>query len=340
MSMRIAVLGLGFMGSTHVKAWRSIADAELAAVYSNDDRKLTGDLSEMEGNLGTKGETFDFTNVRKYKDISELLNDPVDVVDVCLPTHLHYATALAALRAGKHVLVEKPMALEGKMADELVTQSQASGRVLMAAQVLRFLPSYRALSEGIASGQVGRVRSAFFRRRCAAPTWNKWLGDSEKSGGGVFDLLIHDIDFALMLFGMPAFVSASGHEDLPLGVDVLNATLHYGGDLTAIITGGWFHKKSYPFSMEFTVAADGGTFEYSSLRGDEVMLYDCAGEKQSVPLRQEDGFVEELRYFHSCCAEGSRPNYCPPEDSAAAVKLARLLLEARKNNGEKIACRL
>src|SRR4051812_10441110 len=109
--MRIAVLGLGFMGSTHVKAWSRIPEAKLAAVYSSDEKKLSGDLSAIEGNLGTKGEAFDFTDVRKYRDIPELLNDPdIDAVDICLPTHLHYATALAAIRAGKHVLVEKPIA--------------------------------------------------------------------------------------------------------------------------------------------------------------------------------------------------------------------------------------
>ena len=107
-------------------------------------------------------------------------------------------------------------------------------------------------------------------------------------------------------------------------------------EFTAVITGGWHHKKAYPFSMEYTVVADGGTFEYSSQRGDDVILYDCAGEKRPVELRKEDGFEAELQYFHSCCVDGSRPNYCPPEDSAAAVKLARLLLEARKRNGEKI----
>lgn len=339
--MRIAVLGLGFMGSTHLKAWRNIPEAELVAVYSNDETKLTGDLSRIQGNLGGPGETFDFGNVRKYRDIQELLKDPeIEAVDICLPTHLHYATALAALQADKHVLVEKPIALDGKTADELVSESQSRGRTFMAAQVLRFIPSYRALAEAISSGQYGPVRSALFRRRCAAPVWSKWLGDADKSGGGVFDLLIHDIDFALMLFGMPEAVSATGYEDLPLGIDTIHATLYYAGGLTAVIAGGWFHKKAYPFSMEYTVAADGGTFEYSSLRGNDVTLYECAGEAKPVALRDEDGFEAELRYFLSCASSGSRPNYCAPEDSAAAVKLARLLLEARKRNGEKIACQV
>lgn len=339
--MRIAVLGLGFMGSTHVQAWKNVHEAELAAVYSTDEKKLSGDLRDIQGNLGGPGQSFDFTGVSKYRDIQQLLDDSsIPAVDICLPTHLHYATALAALRAGKHVLVEKPIALEGRMADELVQEAKDRNLILMAAQVLRFIPSYRALVDELASGTHGPVRSALFRRRCAAPVWSKWLGDADKSGGGVFDLLIHDIDFALMLFGKPDFLSATGYEDLPLGIDSMHATLYYPSGLSAIIAGGWFHKKAYPFSMEYTVATDGGTFEYSSQRGDEVTLYQCAGEQRLVPLRQEDGFEAELRYFHGCCVDGSRPSYCSPEDSAAAVKLARLLLEARKKNGEKIPCQL
>ena len=74
-----------------------------------------------------------------------------------------------------------------------------------------------------------------------------------------------------MLFGMPESVSATGYEDLAFGVDVINATLYYSDEFTAVITGGWHHKKAYPFSMEYTVVADGGTFEYSSQRGDDVI---------------------------------------------------------------------
>jgi predicted dehydrogenase len=329
------------MGTTHLKAWRTVPGAELAAVYSNDDRKLTGDLTHIEGNLGGKGESFDFTSVRKYRDTTELFADSgVDLVDICLPTHLHYATALAALRAGKHVLVEKPLSLNGDLADELIAEAQAANRVLMAAHVLRFVPAYRALAASLTSGGYGIVRSAVFQRRCAAPTWSKWLGDADKSGGGVFDLLIHDVDFALMLFGMPESVSATGHEDLALGIDLIYSTLHYRDGFNCVIAGGWHHKKAFPFSMDYTVTADGGTFDFNSLRGDEVDLYESAGTKSSLEAPAADAFEAELQYFHSCCVDGLRPSYCPPEESAAAVKLARLLLEARKNNGEKIACRM
>jgi predicted dehydrogenase len=339
--MRTAVIGLGFMGSTHLRAWQNVQDAQVTAVYSSDEQKLTGDLSEVQGNLGGPSGKLDFSNVRKYKGISTLLADSeIDAVDICLPTYLHAPTAIAALRAGKHVLVEKPMALTGDLADEIIEEAKRARRILMAAQVLRFIPSYRALWDSLRNGDFGTVRSALLRRRCAAPFWNKWLADAQKSGGGVFDLLIHDVDICLAMFGKPAAVSATGYEDLDGGVDVITATLHYDGMPSVVITGGWHHKRAYPFSMEYTVVTDGGTFEYNSQRGNDVTLYDAAGDSRPVKLVDEDGFEAELRYFVSCCRSNERPVYCPPEESAKAVRLSLMLLEARKNNGEKIECQL
>jgi predicted dehydrogenase len=329
------------MGSTHLRAWQNVPDAQIAAVYSADEKKLTGDLSEVQGNLGGTTGKLDFTNVKKYRDIDSLLADAeIDAVDICLPTHLHAPVSIDALRAGKHVLVEKPMALTGDLAESIIAEAEKSGRILMAAQVLRFFPSYRALHEALRSGQFGPTRSAFFRRRCAAPFWNEWLGDTSKSGGGIFDLLVHDVDMCLALFGHPVALSATGYEDLAGGVDIITATLHYDDVPSVIITGGWHHKKAYPFSMEYTVATKRGTFEYSSTRGNEVTLYGADGESRAVELRDEDAFEAELRYFASCCLKGERPAFCPPEESAQAVKVSLLLHEARLKNGEKVPCRI
>jgi len=332
---------LGFMGSTHLRAWQNVANARVAAVYSDDEQKLTGDLSQVQGNLGGTTGKLDFSGVRKYRDIAQLLRDPeIDAVDICLPTFLHASTAIEAVRAGKHVLVEKPMALTGELADEMIAAAKKAGRTLMTAQVLRFIPSYRALYDSLRSGNFGKVCAALLRRRCAAPFWNKWLADEGKSGGGVFDLLIHDVDFCLAIFGVPAAVSATGYEDLDAGVDVITGTLHYKDIPSVVITGGWHHKKAYPFSMEYTVVTDGGTFEYSSQRGSDVTLYDASGESRAVDLRTEDGFEEELRYFVACCRDGKAPEFCPPEESAQALKLTLQMVRAREKNGEPVACKL
>jgi predicted dehydrogenase len=172
------------MGSVHLKALRSIPGAELTAVCSRDPRKLSGDLSAIQGNLGLAGEHFDFGNIAKYTEIDALLGDPrVDAVDICLPTSLHAPVAIAALRMGKHVLVEKPMALDAESCEGMLAAARSADRVLMVAQVLRFFPMYKALYESVRSGGLGAPRFAAFRRRCAAPAWSEWLADPKQSGG-------------------------------------------------------------------------------------------------------------------------------------------------------------
>ncbi len=338
--MRIGVIGLGFMGSTHLKAWRKIPRAKITAVSSNDDKKLTGDLSGVGGNLGGPGEKLDFSAMKKYRTPEALIADPaIDAVDICLPTALHAPTALAALRAGKHVLVEKPMALTGQQCDQLIGEANQRKRILMVAQVLRFIPAYRALADALSSGEYGQVRAALFRRRCAAPAWSAWLAERDQSGGGVFDLLIHDVDFCLKLFGRPESISATGYEDLAGGIDSLTANLHYRDVPSVVVTGGWHHKKSYPFSMQYTIVTDGATFEFNFPPG-EVTIYRAGGEAQPMVLPERDGFEAELDYFLECCEAGVKPALCPPEDSAVAVKLMLMMAAARKNNGEKVECHI
>lgn len=337
--MRIGVIGLGFMGTTHLQAWRNVTGAEIVAVCSTDPQRLTGDLSAVKGNLGNSGEKFDFSRMGRYEDYRQLLADPnVEAVDICLPTNLHASVALDSLRAGKHVLVEKPMSLKPSEAEEMIRLAEETNRLLMAGQVLRFFPAYRATADAIKSGEYGPVRSAILRRRCAAPFWSKWLGDPSVSGGGVFDLLIHDVDYALHVFGKPVSFSATGYEDMENGVDTLSATLNYPDGLGVVITGGWHHRKSYPFSMDFTIVTDGGTFEFSSLSTTPgVTVYAADGEARALPVPETDGFESELRYFHECCTTGKKPTLCPPSESAEAVKLTLQLAAARKGRSSVVS---
>jgi predicted dehydrogenase len=336
--MKIAVFGLGFMGSTHLKAMANLPQAELAAVMDLNEARLSGDLSGIQGNIGGPGAKMDFSQVARYSSYEEAVRDPnVEAVDICLPTNLHAPAALAALRAGKHVLTEKPMALTGADCDAMIAEAEKQDRVLMVAQVLRYIPSYQRLRELVRSGRLGAIRSAFFRRRCAAPTWGPWEFDPAQSGGGVFDLLIHDVDMCLHLFGVPEAVCALGHEDLKGGIDSIVAHLHYPGIGDVTITGGWHHIGEYPFSMEYTVVGDGGVAEYSSA-GRPPKFYAADGKSEALAEPETDWYGEEIRYFLDCCLAGSRPVECPPEESARAVKLTLLMLESRKRKGEKLPC--
>lgn len=328
------------MGSTHLKAVRDVPGVELCAVCSNDERALSGDLTGIQGNIGGPGEKMDFSSIKAYRDIEQVLADPeVEAVDLCLPTDMHSAVAIEALRAGKHVLVEKPMALDGPAADRMMEEAEKSGKILMTAQVLRFFPAYVAAREAIDNGKLGPVRSAIFRRKCAAPAWGGWLKNPEKSGGGVFDLLIHDVDMALHLFGLPVSIEATGYEDASRGVDVINAEFFYSHGGVVLVTGGWHHPKTYPFSMEYTIVTDGGTLDFSS-DGRAPTLYSEDGTEQKLTAPERDGYAAEIEYFVECCNAGRQPEICPPRESANAVKLTRLMLEARNKNGERIECNL
>jgi predicted dehydrogenase len=331
-AMKIAVVGLGFMGATHVRAIHQAQGVELAAVVDRNEERFSGDLSSIKGNLGKAGQVFDFSRIKKFTRFPDAFADPeIDAVDICLPTQLHAPIAIAALRAGKHVFVEKPMAAEADGAAQMLEEANKAGKTLMVAQVLRFFPAYVHLKDMIENGKLGTIRSALFRRRCARPEWSKWLHTTD-SGGGVFDLLIHDFDMCLHLFGKPKAASATGYENLDEGVDLINANLIYDG-FTALVTGGWHQTGAYPFSMEFTVIGDKGVAEFT---GGKLTCYSAGGGEEQITLEAADPFVQELQYFVDCVNAGQQLVRCPPEESAEAVKLTRALQKARQSEGAKI----
>lgn len=310
------------MGATHLEALRRTPEVRVAGVVTRDARKLPDDL--------------------RCLTLEAALADPaIDAVDICLPTHLHAAVAMDALRAGKHVLVEKPMALNFPAAEAMTEEAGRQGRVLMTAHVLRFWPAYVALRETVRGGGFGRVRHARFERRSAVPGWGAWLLDPALSGGGAFDLLIHDADMCLQLFGAPAAVAAVGFADGGAGPSLLDAQLYYP-EMVAHISGGWQHPGAFPFRMEYTVTFQQASVEYTS-SGRLATLYSAA---ETRPLESGEGdpvadsYAAEIAYFADSCRTGRAPEVCPPRESARAVALMQLLLEAAQRNGEKIACRI
>src|SRR5437660_5860877 len=116
--VRIGVVGIGFMGMIHFLAAKKLKRAVVTAICSRDQQKLAGDWRSIHGNFGPRGEMMDLSGIKKHRSLDDLLADKdIDMLDVCNPTHLHPETAIKALQAGKHVLVEKAIALEPKDAD-------------------------------------------------------------------------------------------------------------------------------------------------------------------------------------------------------------------------------
>ena len=329
--MKVGVIGLGFMGAAHVNAIINYPKCELAAIASRNPKTLSGDFTSVGGNLKLKEQHFDFDHVKKFTDWRELVEDTgIEALSVCLPTALHEEVVVAALDAGKHVLCEKPMALTLTDCQHMLESSEAAKKTLMIGHVLRFWPEYLALGKFVHEDTYGKIRQATFTRRCGIPDWSAWQTDPIHSGGAIFDLLIHDIDQILLLFGMPDRVTAKRLGD----TDALMASFIYPGGPEVRLHGGWF-APGMPFSMSFQVLADKARME---LTPDGLTISDLAGIRNKVALNEVNAYEEEMHYFIDCCESNLPVSQCPPNQSAAAVKLALALEESRSRDGEQIKC--
>jgi predicted dehydrogenase len=224
------------------------------------------------------------------------------------------------------------MALTVESCHRMIAEAERAQRILMVAHVLRFVPAYIALQHAVDNRELGDTRFATFRRRCAQPGWSDWISDKARSGGGAFDLLIHDIDMALRLLGPPSAISSTGYEDAPAGVDTISARLFYEGFVVEI-SGGWMFPGAFPFAMEFTVLGDRGVLEFNS----ESRPLKRYGSGELVPVESMDGYAAEIAYFAECCRGGQQPSLCAPASSAEAIRLALAIFEARTKNGERIS---
>ena len=331
--MNVGIVGLGFMGATHAATYTKLPGIRIAAVCARDAQRLSGDFSQVGGNLGLALPNVDLGSAAKYEHWEDLIGDEaIDAVDICLPTDLHERVTVAALSAGKHVLCEKPMALTGEECDRMLAKAKETNRVLMIAHVLRFWPAYEYLRQFIESGEFGPVQTATFTRVCGLPDWSSWLPDTARSGGALLDLLIHDVDQILLLFGVPAAIRAKTLGDF----DAVTATFLYPNGSETRLQGG-FMASGTAFSMGFQVRAARALLE---LGPNGVTLSDGEGNQRRIQLPDEDPYLAELSYFQRCCDEGLRPDRCPPEASAAAVKTALLLKRSRDLDGQEIQCAL
>ena len=209
--MKIGICGVGFMGMIHFLAARKAHGGRVTALCSRDPKKLAGDWRGVRGNFGPPGEVMDLSDLKRYPRYEDLLADPdVDLIDVCSPTHLHADMAVAALRAGKHVLVEKAIALTPEQADLMLRTAADAGRLLMVAHVLPFVPEFAFAAEAVRGGKYGKLLGGHFKRVISRPDWSADIGDAAKTGGPAVDLHIHDTHFIGLIAGVPAAVFSSG----------------------------------------------------------------------------------------------------------------------------------
>ncbi|HEX4809788.1 MAG TPA: Gfo/Idh/MocA family oxidoreductase [Bryobacteraceae bacterium] len=330
--MNVGIIGLGYMGATHLRAFLHSPGVQVAAICSSDPKKHNGDFSGVRGNFHRNVSPLDLREVAKYTDPGALIDHPgLDAVSICVPTDLHAPIASRALQAGLDVLLEKPMALTAAACDALQEDAAERGLILMIGHVLRFWPEYLTLAEFIHAHGAARIRHATFQRRGPVPR-SPWFRQRSSSGGALLDLLIHDIDQALQLFGWPVAVEA---RDAP-GFDAVESVLHYDSGLSVSIEGGWM-DETFPFAMSFHANSDEGTLHLSNT--GVLTAQSNTGSSLIIENTGADPFQTEVDYFVSCCRDRTQPERCPPSHAAKAVKLALLLSNSRIHYGAMIDCK-
>ena len=320
--MRVALIGCGFMGRMHANVYGALTTAELAAVVDHRPDKLAAFSEEF--------------GVSAYSSMGELFaSEEIDAVDICLPTFLHKDATIEAARAGKHVLCEKPMALNLEDADAMIAECESNGVRLMIAHCIRFWPEYALLKEIVDNRRLGELKSINLTRYGEYPHWSSenWLGDASKSGGGALDMHIHDTDYAHYLLGTPDEVYARGTLD-EKGVSQIFTTMTFGSKV-AHLEGGWNLPAKTPFKMTFRAIFDNGAV---IMDGGPMTIYD-GGEPQ-VPefskmeaagggnISDMGGYYHEIAYFVDCIMNDRPFEVTTPQTSRES--LATTLDEIRQ----------
>ncbi len=324
----VGIIGMGFIGRTHAKAFADAATdecaCELRAVCDPNEERRAG-RGDASGNLGGSDVewAFDPLRVRSYERAADLLaDDGVDLVCVCTPTDTHVDLAIRALEAGKHALVEKPVAIRSAEVERLMHAAAGSDRVVIPAMCVRWWPGWSDLKRMVDDGRYGRVLHARFERLGAAPGWSSdFYGDESRSGGAVFDLHVHDADFARYLLGMPHAVFSSG------GRSHIHTLAVYSDGVSVSVEGGWVNDPSFEFRMAYRVEFERAAVTFDSRRSPAMRIH-RGGTIDEPDIGTRSGFDEQARAVCSSLHGNSEHGFPTLADALAVTRLIEAELES------------
>jgi predicted dehydrogenase len=332
--MKVAIIGLGFMGGMHAQIYTALPDVDLVAVA---DLNVTGTQTKV-AEMGLGAEV--------YPDLETLLACvDVDVIDLCVPTDKHAELAIITAKAGKHLFIEKPLSLTLANCEAIQAAIDEAGVFAQVGQCIRFWPEYVALKDFIVSGKGGKLKSLAFQRRASRPTYSQedWLNDEARSGGGASDLHVHDTDFVLHLLGLPQSVYSQATRGRS-GYDHIFTNYQY--DQVAVhAEGGWDYPEHYGFCMAFEAIFENASVAYNSAAGLPLtltledqesveMTVVQPGPKESTTgegnISSLGGYFNELEYFTNCIKAGKAPEIATVAQATDSIRVLLAELESAK----------
>lgn len=322
----VALVGLGFMGRAHLAALAAAiqhGDAcDLVAVCDTSAERraafLKGDAAPV-GNLNLGDAGAIARSARGCASIDDCLADSnVHLVVICTHTPTHVDLVTRAIRAGRHVLVEKPVALAASQVQELLSLARQHPHLrILPGHCMRFWPGWDWLHERVRTGDLGPLRSLTLQRLGSTPAWaGDFYGDVTRSGGALFDLHVHDADVVAWLLGEPSHVASTGSP--------AHVTTHYHfahGPAHVVAEGAWDLHPAAGFRMRYLACFEKATADFDLSREHRLMLHDASGSR-AIPLDTVAGYTPQLRHLIAAILNPSLPLRVTLAD---AERVARLL---------------
>lgn len=304
--MRVGIVGTGRMGEAHAQAWAALGpEVEVAAAVGYGEPRP---LASAPG-------------ARATSDLNGVLSDPsIGAVSICTPTDTHLGLTARALTAGKHVLLEKPLARSAADGECLVQLGERGPGLLMVAHVVRFFPAYAAVRHLAERGALGAVREVRADRLAPEGGRPTWLDDDERSGGFLLDLAVHDFDQILLFLGPARRVHA-----VPAAERTVEVTTEHEGGGIGRVRSGWHLPASSPFRTLLEVRGDRGracTAGGDAQQGGPELEVEVAGARRRTTVDVGEPYTEQARYFLECIRSASAPVHGDPAASLAALRLA------------------
>lgn len=311
---KIAILGAGFITDIHMESYhRFIPEAEVVAVYARKKEKAKEFAAKH--------------NIEKYYDsIDEIIAESgCEIVDICLPNYLHADACIKAAKAGKHVIIEKPLAVTLEEADEMIAACKTAGVKLMYAEELCFAPKYERVRHLVKEGAVGEVYMLKQSEKHSGPHTD-WFYDVNLAGGGVLmDMGCHAMEWFRWMLGnakpvsVYATMSTVLHKERTKGEDNSVVIVEFENGVTAVAENSWAKHGGMDDKSE--VHGTAGVIYADLFMGNAAISYSKNGygyamEKAdttvgwSFTVFEEvfnQGYPHELKHFVDCVRNNKEP---------------------------------
>jgi myo-inositol 2-dehydrogenase/D-chiro-inositol 1-dehydrogenase len=314
--LTVGLIGAGNIAHVHVAAWKALGARVL--VHSAAGAEELAAQYELEVAATLDG-----------------LLETVDFVDIVTPSATHQEIALAAIKAGRDVICEKPLTLRASESHELAEAAAAAGVRIYPAHVVRYFPAYVAAQRAVREGRIGQVAVARFFRQASSPAGAGWYRDVARSGGVIMDLMVHDLDQARWICGEVTSVYAVQSPPTVEGISPVNVAAHvtltHEGGAISHLRATW-GATGTQFKTGFSIAGADGVLEYSSdseTSFEEELQEGGTGGDLLIPSSTlyESPYLTQLRELAAALTGGPEPRVVAA-DGAAAVYLAEAARES------------